>query len=273
MATYSLYQARQFSLKSRWVLYPWQNVSSFLFFTIIFQYENWFAIFFLRDPNSLGRKRPRASFRSWNRRPKSNSWDNTGSRFLETTNFFHFKGGPGNWSVPPREREIRIRDKNNSAMLSRSLRVIHRESMCIERIIVSEMKILSIYYCYLRATLYLDLAMVEDRGTNFAWEMDSFSRRRLKYNFLVRKLRWLVCKFHDSTGDYSDIRMIRSIWEYASRYWIFWKIYGKTYFHLIELREREREENSIIILNMERKRNLNIKSEFQLIDNFNIFQL
>lgn len=154
MATYSLYQARQFSLKSRWVLYPWQNVSSFLFFTIIFQYENWFAIFFLRDPNSLGRKRPRASFRSWNRRPKSNSWDNTGSRFLETTNFFHFKGGPGNWSVPPREREIRIRDKNNSAMFSRPLRVIHRESMCIERIIVSEMKILSIYYCYLRATLY-----------------------------------------------------------------------------------------------------------------------
>lgn len=43
-------------------------------------------------------------------------------------------------------------------------------------------------------------------------------------------------------------------------------------FNRIE-REREREENSVIILNMERKRNLNIESEFQLIDNFNIFQL
>lgn len=68
------------------------------------------------------------------------------------------------------------------------------------------MKILNIYFCYLRVALYVDRY---GRGTNFAWEMDSFSRRRLKYNFLARKLRTLVCKFHDSTGDYSDIRMIR----------------------------------------------------------------
>lgn len=242
MATYSLYQARQFSLKSRWVLYPWQNVSSFLFFTIIFQYENWFAIFSfvtrtLLGENDLARV---SALETVGRNPIPETTQDLDSWRQRTS--FILRGGQEIGVCLLEIREIRIRDKNNSAMLSRSLRVIHRESMCIERIIVSEMKILSIYYCYLRATLYLDLAMVEDRGTNFAWEMDSFSRRRLKYNFLVRKLRWLVCKFHDSTGDYSDIRMIRSIWEYASRYWIFWKIYGKTYFHLIELREREREK-------------------------------
>lgn len=101
------------------------------------------------------------------------------------------------------------------------------------------MKILNIYFCYLRVALYLD------RGTNFAWEMDSFSRRRLKYNFLARKLRTLVCKFHDSTGDYSDIRMIRMN-------------------QGIESVERYMEKHVFPFNGIERKkgRNLNIRSEF-----------
>lgn len=121
-------------------------------------------------------------------------------------------------------------------MLSRPLRVIHR---CIERIIVFKMKILNIYFCYLRVALYLD------RGTNFAWEMDSFSRRRLKYNFPARKLR---------TACLQVSRFDRRLFGYKN----------DSYEPSIESVERYMEKHVFPFNGIERKkgRNLNIRSEF-----------
>lgn len=96
--------------------------------------------------------------------------------------------------------------------------------------------------------------MVEDRGTQFCLEMDSFSRRRLKYNFLVRKLRTtcLQASRFDRRlfGCNNDSFESKSIESFERKN--------------IFLNRIERK-----ILNMRGKeRNLSIRSEFRLISIF-----
>lgn len=180
MATYSLYQAWQFSLKSRW------NTTLSLakcFFSPprnhFFQYQK------TRWPELSSREFPflkpsSASEIQFLRRTRDlDSWRQRTCSILRG-----------------RERGARKLERASSRkgweirILWRcSLRVIHRESRCIERIIVFKMKILNIRHCYLRVTYINGSLWSKIAEPNSAWEMDSFSRRRLKYNFLVRKLR------------------------------------------------------------------------------------
>lgn len=108
---FSIYQAGQFGLKSRWVvLYPWKNVSSFLFsghlplrklarnFCRSWPELSWARTLAREFP--LPKRFPRVQIQF--------QWENTdldSSRQRTSSILKGGEGGAGNWSVRPRRRD------------------------------------------------------------------------------------------------------------------------------------------------------------------------
>lgn len=242
---FSIYQAGQFGLKSRWVvLYPWKNVSSFLFsghlplrklarnFCRSWPELSWARTLAREFP--LPKRFPRVQIQF--------QWENTDLDSSRQRTSSILKGGREGQEIG-----VCVLEEGTRYLDDVSPRDVHRESMSSSSVYrkdkadnCSRVKILEHIYCSIH---------VEDRGVNFAWEME-LETWRLKYHFLVRKLRWLVCKFHGILFGYKNDSFESKSIECFERY-----NRENTFFHLIELRDRERErENSIYKYARERKK-------------------
>lgn len=190
MATYSLY-IRQFGLKSRWlVLYLFGKMFPRFFSPVIFLYENWLAIFPLVTRTLLGENVGSrvSALETLSPRPNPIPMREHGSRFFETTNFFHFKGQE--IGVCVLEEGTRYLDDVSPRLFAMSM--VYRKDKADN---CSRVKILE--HSTVPSTSKIEKSILLGK-----WTRDLM----IEISFPCEE----VDLFASFTGYYSDIRMIRS---------------------------------------------------------------